>query len=589
MGYHPCRMSLILAISRLSAVGVCAVGVCAHGLFTWSDLFCAQHVSAAEPSSGTMLYASSHRVAADSVAEPEELVGLLVAREYEPVSSEPVREGQFSSLGSSVSFITREFIAEDGLVYPPVSARFEASGRRIVNNLGPPLPFITLEPAPLRTLVIAAAGIGAGYGSTAAPAIATGSLDSLERYALTELEALGAVREPEKPVRVFSSLDPSLERCGIRAIAGQSRTEGELGVHALVAVETATGRIRAWAEDTSDEQSVITRPLPRGSVVKAFVYLDVLGADPGDALPRSPFDLVPALGSRGENDPSERRAPSGKSELILADVVAQLSPEHTAWLAEKRGPEKIKETLTRLKIDAAPDSADTSLLRLTAAFASIAAFGIHHEPRLVTARSLSIGSGIEPIPAPPETRVADPAASFLVYDMLRDAVRHPERNMVETLGDTVAVADGAAKDGSTRWFIVMSPALTVGLVSVGSAARDPSEAARAFMRCAGPSLPREMPAPPAGISRVRIDARCYGAASPLTPARATIERAFLAGTQPVEPCAGRSPSRVGDDRGGARAASDLPPSDRPRRRPKRRTTLDSIWDRIQTGAENIFR
>jgi penicillin-binding protein 1A len=163
----------------------------------------------------------------------------------------------------------------------------------------------------------------------------------------------------------------------------------------------------------------------------------------------------------------------------------------TVRLAQTIGMEPVVETAKRFGIvdDMPPQlsmalgAAETTLLRLTTAYAMLVNGGKRITPTLVdkvqdrTGRTIfrhdkrpcegcnvAAWSGQE-MPVIPDTReqVADPASAYQIVSMLEGVVKRGTARRISEIGKPLAGKTGTTNDSRDTWFMGFSPDLTVGV------------------------------------------------------------------------------------------------------------------------------
>ncbi len=354
-----------------------------------------------------------------------------------------------------------------------------------------------------------------------------------------------------------SSLDAGLQRVAIRALRHQlaELTGRNVEDGAVLVIDNTSGEVLAWVgssgvmSDAAQVDGVLARRQP-GSTLKPFVYelaFEKRLITPASLLDDSPAQLATAGGlylpqnyDREFKGWVSARTALGASLNVPAVRVAALL-----------GPDAVHARLNQLGF-ALPQSAghyghalalggaEVTLLALTNAYRTLANGG-RRSP--VTHRA----DGPAPAPAPSRA-VADPAAVFLVTDILADnnaRVRPFGLDSALATRGFAAVKTGTSKDLRDNWCVGFTDRFTIG-VWVGNASgaamhqvSGVSGAApvwQALVRHLHEGRPSLRPAAPPGVisARVQFDAQ-------LEAAR---DEVFVAGTEvaSMRPGAGTSTS-----------------------------------------------
>ncbi len=342
----------------------------------------------------------------------------------------------------------------------------------------------------------------------------------------------------------------------------------------LVAIDPHTGRVLAMSGGFSAALSSFNRVTQAsrqpGSAFKPIVYLAALesGFTPSSLVLDAPFvmDMGPGLGRwRPENyarrfyGPSTLRVGIERSRnLMTVRLARDIGMEKIAAYAEAFG---IVERMPQV-MAMALGSGETTLLRLTAAYAMLVNGGRHIRPTLIdriqdrdgttvfrhdrrdcpACRSADWDGGETPGLPDEREAVADPRAAYQVVSMLEGAVRRGTGRAIRSLGRPLAGKTGTTNESRDAWFIGFSPDLAVGVFvgydrprSLGRRETGASVAVpifRHFMEMAladEPAIPFRVPP---GVLLVRVDPATGVPAAP--GAKNVILEAFLPGTVPLE-------------------------------------------------------
>jgi penicillin-binding protein 1A len=331
-----------------------------------------------------------------------------------------------------------------------------------------------------------------------------------------------------------------------------------------------------------------------GSAFKPFVYLAALenGYTPSTIIYDAPIviDQGPGLPKwKPENysnkfyGPSTMRLGLEKSRNLMTVRLAQaVGMDKVVEMAERFGViDNMQPTLAM-----ALGAGETTLLRLTTAYAMIVNGGKRIEPTLIDRVQDRRGNTIvrhdtrpcegcqveawhgQPVPKIPDTReqIIDPGTAYQMVSMLEGVVQRGTGVRVSAVGKPLAGKTGTTDDARDTWFIGFSPDLAVGVYvgfdtphSLGRHEQGASAAApvfRDFMAAAlegKPGIPFRIPP---DIRLVRVDATTGQRAGPNT--EDVILEAFKPGTEPT----GQSVviGGYGESPAGARAPSASTPA-----------------------------
>ncbi len=351
----------------------------------------------------------------------------------------------------------------------------------------------------------------------------------------------------------------------------------------LVALDPHTGRVLAMTGGFSAELSEfnrVTQALRQpGSAFKPFIYLAALesGFTPSSLVLDAPFvmDMGPGLKRwRPDNytrrfyGPSTLRTGLEKSRNLMTVRLARgIGMPTIADYARRFG---ITERMPEL-MAMALGSGETTLLRLTSAYAMLVNGGKRIRPTLVD--RIQDGSGrtvfrhdnrncpdcradwdAEAVPVLPDDRetVADPRAAYQVVSMLEGVTLRGTARAMRAVNRPLAGKTGTTNDTRDAWFIGFSPDLAVGVFvgydqprSLGrweSGGRVAVPIFRRFMEEALADEPAVSFRVPPGVLLVRVDASTGRPAG--RQSGNVILEAFLPGTVP----SGRAEVLDGSDR-----------------------------------------
>jgi penicillin-binding protein 1B len=396
--------------------------------------------------------------------------------------------------------------------------------------------------------------------------------DLLDRFEERELG--------ENSYRVYTTLDPALEHAAAEAIrAGMAAVDDALarrrtrkqkkGVPppapdatpqvALVALDAATGRIRALAGGRDYGSTQLNRVLARrqpGSVFKPFVYAAAFEAGVQDGPPITPLTTVvdePTTFRYGGED----YAPNNYGQeyygtVTVREAVTRSLNVATVKVAELVGYRRIVELARRLgiaNVQATPSLAlgsyEMTPLEVAAAYTVFANRGSRAEPSFVD-RVVSQGGDVLELAEPKAQPVLDPRIAYLVDSLLVDVVNRGTGVTVRARGfqGPAAGKTGTSHDG---WFAGFTSNLVcvvwvgfddnreLGLSGSASAAPIWAEFMKRAVASGGYRNPQPFARPP-GITTVAIDpeTRQVGLEGECPT---VVEEVFISGTEPTERCA----------------------------------------------------
>ncbi len=247
----------------------------------------------------------------------------------------------------------------------------------------------------------------------------------------------------------------------------------------LVALEPASGRVRAWvgsrdyALDRYDHvQQARRQP---GSTFKPFVYGAALeaGISPTRSFTASRVALRLPNGEKWKPRDSGEASDSGDGALTLVDGLVYSRNTVAAQLVNEIGARPVADFARRAgvrasELDVVPSLAlgtsPVSLLEMVSGYATIASLGGYRTPLLVTRVTDRNGVVLAQFDAQPEAAVK-PEVAIELIDMMRGVVDRGTGRAVREIwglrGD-VAGKTGTTQNNSDGWFILMHPQLAVG-------------------------------------------------------------------------------------------------------------------------------
>ena len=355
---------------------------------------------------------------------------------------------------------------------------------------------------------------------------------------------------------------------------------------ALIAMDPHTGHVLAMVGGYDPERSEFNRATQAmrqpGSAFKPFVYLAALqeGYTPATLLADMPI-VIDQGGDLGLWRP---RNYSGSFHGIVPMRIGVEKSRNlmTVRLAQAVGMGDVAAVAKRFGIqDDMPEvlsmslgAGETTLSRMTAAYAMLANGGRHISPTIVDRvqdrngqtvfrherRKCEGCNSIEelgpevPYPPDPRERIADPQSVYQVVSMLEGVVLRGTGRRLRKVGKPLAGKTGTTSDYVDAWFVGFASDLAVGVYvgfdrprTLGHAETGSSVTAPifgAFMREALASAPAAPFRIPPGMSFVRVGRTSGRPAAP--GENDIILEAFKPGTEPRPGQAGRLPARSGE-------------------------------------------
>ncbi len=318
-----------------------------------------------------------------------------------------------------------------------------------------------------------------------APAAAIDGGDQLApHFARQVLKTLG---KAAPPATLRTTLDAGTQRRARDALRQQLAELRDRDVEdgAVVVLDNATGDVLAWVGSSgvlSQAAAVdaVVAPRQAGSTLKPFLYEQAIeqrwltAASVLDDAPtklHTPSGLyIPQNYDHDFKGPVSVRTALGSSLNVPAVRTAvMVSPERFARRLVALGL-PIRKPGDFYGYSIALGSPEVTLLSLANAYRALADGGVAGAPRLV----LPAAGASSPAPV----RVMDPAASFIVADILSDnGARVPTFGLDNALATRYwsAVKTGTSKDMRDNWCVGFSARYTVG-VWVGNASGEPMHA-----------------------------------------------------------------------------------------------------------------
>ncbi len=322
------------------------------------------------------------------------------------------------------------------------------------------------------------------------------------KWARKVLEDQRFGNQPSRPSEVLEAGDLVLVSPVEPEAEGEAPPEGIYGLRqipnvngALVALDPHTGRVRAMAGGFSYERSEFNRASQAkrqpGSAFKPFVYLTAMdhGFTPSSVVVDGPFviDQGPGLG---------KWKPANYTNKFYGPTPLRIGLEKsrnlmTVRLAQAVGMEKVVDYAQRFGIfeqDPRPvlslslGAGETTLLRMTAAYAMLVNGGKKIEPSLIDRVQDKTGRTVwrhdkrdcagcdapfegGPPPKLPDGRpqIVDPISAYQIVSLLEGVVQRGTGVRLRDLGVTVGGKTGTTNDYQDAWFVGFSPDLAIGV------------------------------------------------------------------------------------------------------------------------------
>lgn len=346
---------------------------------------------------------------------------------------------------------------------------------------------------------------------------------------------------------------------------------------ALVAVDPFTGKVLAMSGgfdfSLSEFNRVTQAQRQPGSAFKPFVYLSALqhGYTPSSLIYDTPLTV-----DQGQGAARYRPRNYGGGFIGLATLRSGVERSRnvmTVRLLVEMGMQPVKETAESFGIyqnmplypAMGLGAGETTPLKLTTAYATIANGGYHIAPYLIErvqdrdGRSLGVEGNTPPkaecvpctgtwagqaAPARPlGQELDDPIANYQMISILQGVTQRGTAARLGGLGLPLAGKTGTTNDSNDAWFVGFSPRLAVGIYvgydkpkSLGAGATGGSLAVPIFSDFIKNALAGQDPgtfAVPSGVSFASVDRRTGYAAE--SGGSDVIMEAFRPGTEPGPP------------------------------------------------------
>ena len=300
---------------------------------------------------------------------------------------------------------------------------------------------------------------------------------------ISDVIKIGDIVMVEPGTGTATKASPSTQRLLLRQIP---QVQG-----ALVTVETQTGRVLAlsggWSFETSQFNRATQAMRQPGSSFKPLVYLTALQQDisPSQKVLDGPFEMDNGTGGKWRpgnygltfSGPTPMRIALERSlnlvTIRLANQVGMAAVANTASIFH------VSENMPRV-LPASLGAVETTVLRLTGAYASFASGGREVVPTLIDSVQDSVGHTLwkpqlptcdncQSASQPPNLvdgrkQVADPQSVFQLVTMMQGVVQRGTGTAAGAgLNRAIAGKTGTTQDFNDAWFVGFTPDLATGI------------------------------------------------------------------------------------------------------------------------------
>jgi penicillin-binding protein 1A len=326
---------------------------------------------------------------------------------------------------------------------------------------------------------------------------------------------------------------------------------------AIVAIDNRTGQIVAMVGGFSFARSKFNRATQArrqmGSTFKPFLYTAAIdrGLTPTSMLVDAPVSFDAGAGQppyspgnydgRYEGPVTLRRALENSRNIPAVRVMEMLGPKQVVAYSKRFGfPEEFPAYLST-----ALGAAESTLLEVTSAYTAFPNQGIRLQPYQVMAVLDREGNVLEENrPVPRDAIRADTA--FVMTNLLRGVVQRGTAAAANKLEWPLAGKTGTVDDYTDAWFIGFDPNITVG-VWIGYDEKKPigygetggvtalpiwMDFMKSYIDLRGDRAKPPTFEPPGNIIFLPVD---HGTGEAVGDPAASINEAFISGTQPTKP------------------------------------------------------
>lgn len=272
--------------------------------------------------------------------------------------------------------------------------------------------------------------------------------------------------------RVMSTLDARVQRAALDALSRQLAQLAGRGVRdaAAIVLDNASGEVLAYVGNTGRGSTApfvdgVKAPRQAGSTLKPFLYelaLEQQVLTAASLLDDSPANLVTPSGLYvPQNYDREFRGLASVRTSLAASL--NVPAVRTLMLV---GTERFANRLRELEFGTVQESGDYYGLALALGSAEVTLWDLTNAYRALANGGTWSRPRVLPAPAGRAQRVLDPAASFVVADILADrAARSVSFGLESPLATRFwsAVKTGTSKDMRDNWCVGFSSRYTVGV------------------------------------------------------------------------------------------------------------------------------
>jgi penicillin-binding protein 1A len=294
------------------------------------------------------------------------------------------------------------------------------------------------------------------------PAPKQNSIRYFTDWVLPQLDTL--INESVKPIEVWTTLDPNMQRFADLAIAANTPA-GAQG--ALVALDR-DGAVRAMVGGRDYVQSIYNRATQAnrqpGSSFKLFVYLAALeaGYKPTDTIPDTPITIngwTPRNNSRTySGNVSLREAFSRSINTVSVRLGQEVGFRTVANIAQRFGITTPVVTHPSMALG----SSDVRLIDMTRAYASVGRKGVAVVPYGIKRVTTSKGELLFQHEDDGSRALVAPYVAAEMTDLLQSAVM-TGTGAAANIGRPVAGKTGTTSSNKDGWFLGFSSGLTTGV------------------------------------------------------------------------------------------------------------------------------
>jgi 1A family penicillin-binding protein len=297
------------------------------------------------------------------------------------------------------------------------------------------------------------------------------------------MERFGKEAIYEQRLRVYTTIDPDMQKAAEIAVAGslreiesrirsKSKKNDDPLQGSLIALDPATGEVRAIVGGRDTASVGLNRALQSkrqpGSAFKPFVYAAAIenGYSPATVIDRLDQPVETYQGAWLPEDEH-----STASSMTMRTALRTSSNRAAVRMLETVGIERAVSYAKNLGVGTVPNvpslalgSGEVTLASMTAAYAAFAHGGVVREPIFIKRVEDQDGTVLFQHETHPRRAVSDTTA-FLMSTMLADVVDSGTANRARTMGFTLPAAGktGTTNDFVDAWFVGFTPNLVAGV------------------------------------------------------------------------------------------------------------------------------